>query len=49
MAIIKRNSQNNRCFVSISQLFDEWIQSIRHKVKKSTAANYRLKAQNLST
>lgn len=45
MAEIRRKSQNGCCFLSITQLFNEWMRSIKHKVKESTAANYFLKAQ----
>lgn len=45
MAEIRRKSQNHCCFISITQLFNEWMKSIKHQVKESTAANYFLKAQ----
>lgn len=45
MAEIRRKSQNGCCFLSITQLFNEWMRSIKHQVKESTAANYFLKAQ----
>lgn len=45
MADIRRKSQNGCCFLSITQLFNEWMRSIKHQVKESTAANYFLKAQ----
>ena len=45
MTEIRRKSQNGCCFLSITQLFNEWMRSIKHQVKESTAANYFLKAQ----
>lgn len=33
------------CCKTVSALFDEWFQSIRHLVKESTAANYLMKAE----
>lgn len=34
-----------RCDRTVGQIFSEWFQSIRHRVKESTAANYRMKAE----
>lgn len=45
MTEIRRKSQSHCCFISITQLFNEWMKSIKHQVKESTAANYFLKAQ----
>lgn len=45
MVEVRRKSQNGCCFLSITQLFNEWMRSIKHQVKESTAANYFLKAQ----
>lgn len=33
------------CAKTVEKLFTEWYQSIRHRVKESTAANYLMKAQ----
>lgn len=41
-----RNSeQTETCSKTIGELFAEWYQSIQHRVKESTAANYRMKAE----
>lgn len=32
------------CNITVGQLFSEWFQSIRHRIKESTAANYMMKA-----
>lgn len=47
---IEKMIKNNRiityanCSFSIEELFYEWIEAIQHKIKESTAANYRTKA-----
>lgn len=35
---------NEECSQTVSELYQEWYQSICHRVKKSTAANYGMKA-----
>ena len=37
-------SNQKDCSKTISEVFDEWYQSIQHRVKESTAANYFMKA-----
>ena len=44
-AIKNRELQHGYCTLNVSQLFSEWYQSIQHRVKESTAANYRMKAK----
>ncbi len=36
---------SGNCGKTVSQIFSEWFQSIQHRVKESTAANYRMKAE----
>lgn len=40
----KERRKKSNCSLTVMQLFSEWHQSIRHKVKESTAANYYMKA-----
>lgn len=35
---------NSSSLITLSQLYDEWISSNLHRIKQSTAANYKLKA-----
>ena len=43
--ISRKEEQNNYCSITVGQIFSEWIQHIQYKVKDSTAANYRMKAE----
>jgi integrase len=46
MAQIRQFDANNKpCDRTVSELFSEWYQSIRHNIKESTASNYLLKMQ----
>jgi integrase len=46
MAQTRQFDANGRpCDKTVSELFSEWYQSIRHNIKESTASNYFLKAQ----
>ena len=40
----KERCKKSNCTLTVTQLFNEWHKSIKHKVKESTAANYYLKA-----
>lgn len=40
-----RNRPINEVFVTVSQLYEEWFQKNRHRLKESTAANYTMKAE----
>lgn len=42
--MVKERRKRSNYPLTVTQLFSEWHQSIRHKVKESTAANYYLKA-----
>lgn len=42
MAKERRKKSNSP--VTVNQIFSEWLENIRHKVKESTAANYHMKA-----
>lgn len=44
--ISRKKEQNNSCSITVGQIFSEWFQYIQYKVKESTAANYRMKAEN---
>lgn len=37
--------QNSTCSLTVGQLFSEWFQHTQYKIKESTAANYRMKAE----
>ena len=41
----RRHDLNGNCCKTVAQIFTEWFQSIHHRVKESTAANYRMKAE----
>lgn len=43
--ICRGAEQNSTCSLTIGHLFSEWFQHIQYKVKESTAANYRMKAE----
>ena len=45
MTAVRRQEFSNNCSKTVGQIFSEWFQSIRHRVKESTAANYRMKAE----
>lgn len=45
MTAVRRQEFNGNCSKTVGQIFSEWFQSIRHRVKESTAANYRMKAE----
>lgn len=42
---IYRQEQSNDCSKSVSELFSEWVQSNKYRVKESTLANYLMKAE----
>lgn len=42
---IRRQTQNSDCNRKFSDLFHEWYQSNKHRIKESTGANYLMKAQ----
>lgn len=42
---IYRQEQSSDCSKSISELFQEWVQNNKHRVKESTLANYLMKAE----
>ena len=43
--ISRKAEQNSPCSITVGQIFSEWFQHIQYKVKESTAANYRMKAE----
>lgn len=45
MTAVRRQEFNSNCSKTVGQIYSEWFQSIRHRVKESTAANYRMKAE----
>lgn len=45
MAAVRRQELSGNCSKTVGEIFSEWFQSIRHRVKESTAANYRMKAE----
>ena len=45
MTAIRRQEFSGNCSKTFGQIFSEWFQSIQHRVKESTAANYRMKAE----
>lgn len=45
MDSVRKQNLSGKCDKTVGQLFSEWFQSIRHRVKESTAANYRMKAE----
>lgn len=45
MIAARRLKISNNCCKTVGQIFAEWFQSIKHRVKESTAANYRMKAE----
>jgi len=42
---IYRQEQSSDCTKSVSELFREWVQNNKHRVKESTLANYLMKAE----
>lgn len=45
MTAARRLDLSVGCDRTVGQIFSEWFQSIQHRVKESTAANYRMKAE----
>lgn len=45
MTAARRHDLNGNCCKTVEQIFFEWFKSIQHRVKESTAANYRMKAE----
>lgn len=45
MISARRQDLNGSCGKAFAQIFFEWFLSIQHRVKESTAANYRMKAE----
>ena len=45
MTAVRRQKFSGNCGKTVGQIFSVWFQSIRHRVKESTAANYRMKAE----
>ncbi len=43
--LVRKQTLNGSCDRTVGQIFSEWFQSIQHRVKESTAANYRMKAE----
>lgn len=43
--LVRQQTLNGSCDRTVGQIFFEWFQSIQHRVKESTAANYRMKAE----
>ncbi len=43
--LVCKQTMNGNCDRTVGQIFSEWFQSIQHRVKESTAANYRMKAE----
>ncbi|MBR0484588.1 MAG: site-specific integrase, partial [Oscillospiraceae bacterium] len=41
---IRRQEQSESCSETISNLFESWYQSNKHRIKESTGANYLMKA-----
>ncbi|MCM1227681.1 MAG: site-specific integrase [Clostridium sp.] len=42
---IYRQEQSDNCSKSVSEVFREWIQNNKHRIKESTLANYLMKAE----
>ena len=36
---------NEKCSLTIAEVFEKWYQTIRNRIKESTAANYQMKAK----
>ena len=45
MTIARGINLSGSCNKTVGQIFSEWFQSIHHRVKESTAANYLMKAE----
>lgn len=45
MTAVRRQEFSDNCSKTVRQIFSEWFHSVRHRVKESTAANYRMKAE----
>lgn len=45
MTAARRQDMGGNCNKTVEQIFSEWFKSIQHRVKESTAANYRMKAE----
>lgn len=45
MTAVRRQELSGSCCKTVGQIFFEWFHSVRHRVKESTAANYRMKAE----
>ena len=45
MTMVREMDLKGSCNKTVGQIFSEWFQSIRHRVKESTAANYLMKAE----
>lgn len=44
-AIRRIEAKKTHCFLNVTSLFTSWFNGIRHRIKESTAANYRMKAE----
>ena len=46
MALASRTADSNsKCDLTIAEVFENWYQTIRNRIKESTAANYQMKAK----
>lgn len=45
MLAAQKQDMNGNCYKTVEQIFFEWFKSIQHRIKESTAANYRMKAE----
>ena len=45
MTTARRQGLSDNCSKTVGQIFSEWLQSVQHRVKESTAANYRMKGE----
>ena len=43
--IMNKKRTDDTCTVTVAEVFEEWYQTIRNRIKESTAANYSMKAQ----
>lgn len=43
MLLMRNTKSYQSCFCTVKEIFKEWFQGIRHRVKESTLANYLMK------
>ncbi|MBQ7014089.1 MAG: site-specific integrase [Oscillospiraceae bacterium] len=42
---LANESRPTQCSITVAEIFDEWYAHVKHRLKESTAANYRMKIQ----